>query len=41
VHVTHPFRDDSNDMRESLELESFSKGKFGREAMENGVVSVE
>ncbi|KAJ6711855.1 hypothetical protein OIU79_008139 [Salix purpurea] len=36
MNVTHSLRDNSNDMRESLELESFRKGKFGREAMENG-----
>lgn len=41
MKVTHAFRDDSNDVREGLELEGFSKGKFGREAMKDGVVSVE
>ena len=41
MQVTHAFRDDSNDVREGLELDGFSKGEFGREAMKNGVVGVE
>jgi hypothetical protein len=29
MKVTHAFRDDSNDVREGLEIEGFSEGKFG------------
>lgn len=41
MKVANLFRDDSNDVGESLEALGFGGGKLGGEAMENGVVSVD